>query len=91
MGDVSNTGSRGVSGMTSDMHFTPAMFRVQKDDVITSKKGFLFHSEMTGMFYRVTKLRVVGFDGNGSVTVERIKSEEVEAFPVEQTQEAGND
>jgi hypothetical protein len=66
----------------SDFQFTPAMFRVQAGDIITSKKGFLFKSDMTGLFYRVTKFRVIGFCKDGSVTVEKMKYEEVDATPV---------
>jgi hypothetical protein len=66
----------------SDFEFKPVQLKLQVGDTITSKKGVLFQSDMTGIFYRVTKFKIVNIRNDGSVMIERIKSEEVDAFPV---------
>lgn len=58
-----------------NMEFININLALQKNDIITSKKGILTNSPLTGKCFVVTKIKVLG--KNAFVVVEPCKKEEV--------------
>ena len=56
--------------MEIKMEYEEVIIKIQKDDILTSKHGFLFKSSMLGRWYKVKKVEYLG-DGKWKMLGER--------------------